>query len=312
MHTGRRPLITYCAPRYWPTWLGVALLRLTVLLPQRSRMAIGRGLGRLTRKLVGSRRHVVSRNLALCFPELDEDEREQLEIRHFESLGMGVIELGITWWSSDAHLAELIELKGMEHVRAALEAGNGVLMWSGHFATAEITGTALTPEVPPIAAMYRPSNNELNDQIMRRCRGRSVAELITKSSVRSLLKALKQNRPVWYAADQAYNRKGTALVPFFGEPASTNTAVSQIARVSKAAVVPFIPLRHDDGARYTLEFLPALENFPSGDDAADAARLNDLLEQQIRRAPEQYFWVHRRFKGRPENYPDPYADRDSE
>jgi len=311
MHTGRLPLYKFCAPRYWPTWLGIALLRVTVLLPQRGRMAVGRWLGRLTRKLIGGRRSVVRRNLELCFTELSEAEREQLEIKHFESLGMGVIELGITWWSSDAELLERVELKGMEHLRAALEAGNGVLMWSGHFVSAEIAGPALTPEVPPMAAMYRPSKNALNDQIMRRCRVRSVPELITKNSIRALLKALKQNRPVWYAADQAYNRKGTALVPFFGELATTNTAVSQIARVSNAAVVPFLPLRHNNGERYTLEFLPALENFPSGDDAADAARLNKLLEEQIRKAPEQYFWVHRRFKGRPEGYPDPYPDHDS-
>ncbi len=306
MQTGRKPLYTFWTPRYWPTWLGIVLLRLIVCLPQRSRMAVGRSLGRLAGRLVGQRRNIVNTNLQLCFPELSETEREQLATRHFESLGMGVIELGLAWWASDAELARLVELQGMEHVQSALAGGNGLLMWSGHFATAEVTGPVLKPQVPPIAAMYRPSNNPFNDQIMRRCRGRSVSELITKTSIRSLLRALKQNRPVWYAADQAYNRKGTVLAPFFGVPATTNTAVSQIARVSNAPVIPFIPLRHDNGRSYTLEFLPPLDNFPSGDDEADAVRLNQLLEEQIRRAPEQYYWVHRRFKGRPAEYPDPY------
>jgi KDO2-lipid IV(A) lauroyltransferase len=265
-------------------------------------------LGRGVRRLLRSRRRVVRRNLELCFPELSADQREALEIRHFESLGMGVIELGITWWCKPDYVRGLVTLRGFEHVRAALERGRGVLMWSGHFATAELTGPALAAIVPPVAAMYRPSNNPLNDQLMRRCRGQSVAELITKDSVRSLIRALKANRPVWYAADQAYNRKGTVLVPFFGEPATTNTTVSQIARVSKTTVVPFLPLRHNNGEYYTLEFLPALDDFPSGDVTADAIRLNQLLESQIRRAPEQYYWVHRRFKGRPEGYPDPYAE----
>lgn len=308
MNAGRIPLSTFWQPRYWPTWLGVALLRLIVLLPHKMRMAVGRWLGRTIRVLLGARRRVVTRNLELCFPELDADTREALEIRHFESLGMGVIELGITWWAPQDYIERIAGLRGMEHVRAALEKGNGVLMWSGHFATAELTGRVLEPEVPPIAAMYRPSDNALNDQIMRRCRGQSVSELIMKDSVRSLLKALKNNRPVWYAADQAYNRKGTVLAPFFGEPATTNTAVSQIAKVSKTSVVPFLPLRHNSGESYTLEFLPALENFPSGDVEADAVRLNKLLEEMIRRAPEQYYWVHRRFKGRPDGYPDAYAD----
>jgi len=308
MSSGRIPLARFWTPRYWPTWFGVALLRMIVLLPHKMRLAVGRWLGRTIRVLLGSRRKVATRNLQLCFPELDDAAREALEIRHFESLGMGVIELGITWWSSQQQVARIAGLKGMEHVRDALAKGNGVLMWSGHFANAELTGRMLEPEVPPIAAMYRPSENKLNDQIMRRCRGQSVSELISKDSVRSLLKALKQNRPVWYAADQAYTGKGAVLAPFFGEPAMTNTAVSQIAKVSKAAVVPFVPLRHNNGESYTLEFLPALENFPSGDAEADAIRLNALLEDIVRRAPEQYYWVHRRFKGRPDNYPDAYAD----
>ena len=308
MSAGRIPLQRFWQPRYWPTWLGVALLRLIVMLPHRTRLAVGRSLGRVLRKLVDKRRSVVNRNLELCFPDLSAAEREALEVRHFESLGMGVIELGITWWAPQDYVSRIAGLEGMEHVRAALDKGNGVLMWSGHFATAELTGRMLEPEVPPIAAMYRPSDNPLNDQIMRRCRGKSVSELITKSSVRSLIKALKANRPVWYAADQAYIGKGAVLAPFFGVPAMTNTAVSQIARVSKTTIVPFLPLRHDNGERYTLEFLPALENFPGEDAEADAVRLNGLLEEMIRCAPEQYYWVHRRFKDRPEDYPDAYDD----
>ncbi|NND54924.1 MAG: lipid A biosynthesis lauroyl acyltransferase, partial [Gammaproteobacteria bacterium] len=262
MSAGRIPLHRFWQPRYWPTWLGVALLRLIVMLPHGTRLAVGRWLGRSMRRLLAKRREVAATNLALCFPQLSDSEREALEIRHFESLGMGVIELGITWWCPQDYIARIASLEGMEHVRAALDRGNGILMWSGHFATAELTGRMLEPEVPPIAAMYRPSENRLNDQIMRRCRGKSVSELITKSSVRTLIKALKANRPVWYAADQAYIGKGAVMAPFFSEPAMTNTAVSQIARVSKAAVVPFLPLRHGNGERYTLEFLPALEDFP--------------------------------------------------
>jgi KDO2-lipid IV(A) lauroyltransferase len=220
---------------------------------------------------------------------------------------MGVIELGMAWWCSDTELNKLVRLDGMENLYAALENGNGVVLLSGHFATTEIAGRPLQLLVPPMAAMYRPSKNKLNDQIMRRCRGRSIAELITKSSIRQLLKSLKKNRIVWYAADQAYDRKGTVLVPFFGEPATTNTSVSQICKISRASVVPFFPIRRNNGADYRVDVLPALENFPSGDDEADAVRLNELLEEAIRKAPEQYYWVHRRFKGRPDGHPDPYA-----
>jgi KDO2-lipid IV(A) lauroyltransferase len=301
-----KPLYQFWQPRFWPMWLGLALLRVVVWLPQSWRMATGRFLGRRIEKLAGKRRKVAARNLAICFPELNDHDRELLVRHHFESIGMGVIELGIAWWSRDDYMDKIVTLNGLDNLQAALKQGNGVVLLSGHFATTEMAGRPLRHRVPPMAAMYRPSNNPLTDQLMRRCRGKSIADLITKTSVRRLLKVLKEGRIVWYAADQAYNRKGTVIVPFFGEPASTNTSVSQITKLSKAPVVPFFPIRMDNGRHYSVDILPALENFPSGDDAADAIRLNELLETYIRKAPEQYYWVHRRFKGRPDEYPDPY------
>ena len=300
------PLYRFWQPRHWPMWLGVGILRLIVCLPQPARMACGRFLGRILQQFAGKRSAIAKRNLQICFPEQDDDALDALTQKHFESIGMSVIELGIAWWCSDQHIENLATLNGVEHLQAALDEGNGVLLVSGHFATTEITGRPLRPLVPPMAAMYRPSSNPLTDQIMRRCRGRAIAELISKTSIRQLLKVLKNNRIVWYAADQAYNRKGTVLVPFFGEPATTNTSISQISKITKARVVPFLPLRKNNGSSYEINILPALENFPSGDDEADAIRINEILEQHIRKAPEQYYWVHRRFKGRPEGYADPY------
>jgi KDO2-lipid IV(A) lauroyltransferase len=306
MSTDKIALYHFWQPRYWPVWIGVGLLKLVFWLPQPARMAIGRWLGLVLMRVAGSRRRIAERNIAICFPELTPGDQALLTRRHFESLGMSFIELGIAWWSSDDYMNRVVELSGIGHLHTALEQGKGVLMLGGHFAALEMSGRPLKALMPPMAAMYRPSNNPLIDQLMRRCRGRSTADLITKHGIRQLLKVLKENRPVWYAADQAYSRRGSVLAPFFGEPAATNTAVSQIARLSGAPVVPFFQARVDNGSGYRLEVLPALENFPSGDDAADAARLNEVLEVLIRKVPEQYYWVHRRFKGRPDGYPDPY------
>jgi len=306
MSTNTIALYHFWQPRFWPVWIGVGLLKIVFWLPQPARMAIGRWLGRALMSVAGSRRLIAERNIEICFPELSPEDRRMLTRRHFESLGMSVIELGIAWWSNDDYMNRMVELRGVEHLHSALEQGKGVLMLGGHFASLEMSGRPLRALLPPMAAMYRPSNNPLIDQLMRRCRGRSTADLITKRGIRQLLKVLKENRPVWYAADQAYSRKGTVLAPFFGEPAATNSAVSQIARLSGATVVPFFPTRVNNGSRYRLEVLPALENFPSGDDTADAARLSEVLEVLIRKAPEQYYWVHRRFKGRPDGYPDLY------
>jgi KDO2-lipid IV(A) lauroyltransferase len=300
------PLRRFWRPRFWPTWLALGVLRLIVLLPQPMRMACGRSLGRLAHRLLRTRRHIARRNLELCFPELDGQELTTLTRRHFESLGMGVIELGMAWWCSDQQLEALLAVTGIEHIHKALEEGKGAVMLSGHFAVTEISGRAMLPLLPPMAAMYRPSDNPMNDQIIRRCRGRSTAELISKTGIRKLLKLLKANFPVWYAADQAYEGKGAVLVPFFGEPAMTNTAISQIARVGGIRILPLASRRIDNGRRYEFEFMPPLENFPGEDAEADALRLNHVLEEQIRKAPEQYYWVHRRFKGRPEGFADPY------
>lgn len=300
------PLYRYWQPRFWPGWLVVGMLRLIVLLPQTARMACGRGIGRLMHRLLGKRRHIAQRNLELCFPELDGQELAALARRHFESLGMGVVELGMAWWCSDAEIQRLTTLKGIEYMHDALKQGKGALMLSGHFAATEISGRVLAPELPPMAAMYRASDNPMNDQIMRRCRGRSTEQLVTKTGIRTLIKLLRKNYPFWYAADQAYEGKGAMLVPFFNEPAMTNAAISQIAKVSKSPILPFFSVRQNNGQHYEVEYLPPLEDFPSDDPEADALRINHLLEEQIRKAPEQYYWVHRRFKGRREGYEDPY------
>lgn len=257
-------------------------------------------------RLISSRSAVVLRNLEICFPELSLAEQKELAVQHFESLGMGIIEHGMAWWCSDAELSRLIEADGVEHIHDALEKGKGVLLLSGHFSTQEFSARGLRPLVPPISAMYRPSKNPLTDQIIRRLRNRSVDALLSKDNVRGLLKALRKNLPVWYAPDQAYSRKGTVLVPFFGEPAVTNTSTSQIAKVSGAPVVPYWPVRVANGKSYRLVILPALADFPGESLEDDAKRINLLLEERIRMHPEQYYWVHRRFKNRPDGLPDPY------
>lgn len=301
------PLYRFWQPRFWPGWLVLAILRLLVMLPHSIRMACGRFLGRLACRLLSSRRKIARRNLEICFPEHSAQELDHLARRHFESLGMGVIELGMAWWCSDAELERLTVVTGAEHVQEALQNGTGAVMLSGHFAITEIAGRAMKPLLPPMAAMYRPSKNPMNDQVMRRCRGQSVPDLITKTSIRQLIKILKNNRAVWYAADQAYTGKGAELVEFFGVPAMTTTAISQIARVSKAPVIPMLPARLDNGRGYEIRYLPAFDDFPGDSALADAERVHALLEGHIRDYPEQYYWVHKRFKGRPAELPDLYA-----
>ncbi|MGH8496360.1 MAG: LpxL/LpxP family Kdo(2)-lipid IV(A) lauroyl/palmitoleoyl acyltransferase [Gammaproteobacteria bacterium] len=306
MKRRRVPLYRFAGPRYWLPWLGIGALRLSILLPWRWQLALGRPLGGILHVVMRKRRRYALANIAVCFPELDESARRSLVRRHFTSLSVSLFEMGFAWWGKLARLRPLAHPEGLEHLRAALAHGRGAILLTGHFTTLELASLLLTQLVPPVDAVYRQNENPLLDEITRRGRERGAEETIPKESVRSMLKTLRRKKALWYAPDQSYRRKQSALVPFFGEPAVSGTATSQLARLSGAPVVPFLPLRLANGSGYRLIVLPALEDFPSDDPVADTLRFHRLLEAHIRKAPEQYYWIHRRFKGRPPEYPDIY------
>jgi len=226
--------------------------------------------------------------------------------RHFESLGMTLIEMGLCWWAPDVRLEPLFEIEGLEHLRAAQQRGKGVIMLTGHFTTLDLGGRFLTMQAP-VTAMYRRNENPLFERALRLGRERSAQQAIPKQDIRGMVRALKQNHAIWYAPDQSHRRRHSAVVPFFSVPAATNTATAALARMSGAQVVPFYSLRLPDDAGYRLVIEPAFDDFPSADAAADTLRINRWLEQRIRLAPEQYLWIHRRFKPFEPDQPDPYA-----
>lgn len=306
----RKPLSSYWGPRYWPVWLGMGLLRLICLLPHRVALATGRVIGRIAHAFGGSRRAIVRRNIELCFPGLSSGERDALAYEHFKALGMTLIEMGLGRWASDRHLQSITNLHGIEHVQKALNSGRGVILLSAHFTTLEIMGRVLSLNMPPFDAVFRRNRSEFMTELQRTGRERSAETTIEKRDVKKVVRSLRNNRAVWYAPDQSYNRKGSEVIPFFGVPAMHTTATSTLARLGNAVVIPFFPRRLEDST-YELILLPAFEDFPSDDPIADTKRYIDLLEQHVRSCPEQYFWIHRKFKDLPDGYPDYYADLDA-
>ena len=307
MSSEKTPLYRFLAPRYWLVWLALAVVRLLVTLPFGAQLVAGRLIGRLGYLFAGQRRQIAARNLELAFPELDPRARRALLLRHFESLGISIIETGLCWWADGQRLERLVEIRGLEHAEAALAAGHGAIMLTGHFTTLDLGGRFLTQRAP-VSAMYRPHRNPLFEEIMRRGRERSAKHAFSKRDVRAMIRGLRTNHLIWYAPDQAHKRgKYSAVVPFFGVPAPTNTATSVFARLGGAPVVPFFPIRLPGRAGYRLDILPPLEGFPSDDPEADAARINQLLEERIRLCPDQYLWVHRRFKPAGEDGEDHYG-----
>jgi KDO2-lipid IV(A) lauroyltransferase len=283
----------------------LAMMRLISLLPLPVLRAMARMVGSVLSRLPLRFVHIARRNLELCLPELTTQRRRQILHGHFRSLVMGIFETAVSWWASDRRILSLTKLEGEEHLRAALEGGRGAILLSAHFTTLEMGACAVCTR-HPLNIMYRPTRNPVLEHFLNRMRARKTKRAIARDDIRTLVTALRDNEPVWYAPDQSYRKKGAQMVPFFGVPAATNTATSRLARMTGAAVLPFFQERLPGSQGYRCVIHPMLENFPSDDPVVDAERFNKLIEQQIRRTPEQYLWIHRRFKGLSAEYPDLY------
>ena len=294
------------APRYWPTWVGIGVLRLLSLLPFSRQLTLGAALGAVLRRLPVRFVRIARRNIDLCLPELEAAQRRRLLDRHFVSLGIALLEIAAAWWWSTARLQTISRVEGLEHLRAALARGQGAILLTAHFTPLEIGGRILAAATP-VNIIYRPTKNEALAYVLGRCRSRNGGHAIPRDDIRAMIAALKKNECVWYAPDQSYRKKGAQMVPFFGIPAATNTATSRIARMTGCAVLPFFVERLPGAAGYRAVIQPPLEDFPSECPRTDAERFHRFIEAQVRAVPDQYLWIHRRFKGLTAQDPNYYG-----
>ena len=295
--TNAAPASPPLGPRHWPLWLGIGLAALLARLPWALQRVLGRGLGRVLRAAWHDRRQVAERNLALCFPERDDAARARLLREHFDALGIGLFEFARAWWGSVGPLRRGLVVEGLEHVEAARAAGRGVIIVSGHFTTLEACGRLLAAHVP-LAGMYRPHGQPALEWAVLRGRLRYAVRMFSRDALRPAVRHLKQGGLLWFAPDQDTRRGDSVFVPFFGQPAWSLTSTHQLARMSGAAVLAFAHVRRPDGG-YTLRLSPPFEDFPGDDAAVDTARVMAAIEGMVRDAPDQYLWIHRRFKRRP-------------
>jgi KDO2-lipid IV(A) lauroyltransferase len=284
----------------------LGLLRLVALLPFAAIVGLGTLLGALLRHLPFSFVHTARRNLELCLPELSPQDRERLLHRHFASLGVALLEIPFAWWSSPRRLARVVRMEGVEHLRAAQARDRGVILLTAHFTSMEMAGRALLT-VAPVGFLYRPPKNAALAYALSRLRLGLGGHPIPRDDIRAFISALRHNECVWYAPDQAYRKKGAEMVPMFGIPAATNTLTSRLARITGAVVLPYFLRRLPGTQGYVGVIHPPFENFPSESPVADTERFNRMIEAQVRLVPEQYLWIHRRFKGLSEDYPDYYG-----
>jgi KDO2-lipid IV(A) lauroyltransferase len=274
-------------------------------LPQSILLWLGRALAWLLGPALRKRSRYARTNIALCFPGLDDAQRQQLLRENLRATVTGALELIRAWYAPAPTLAGLAEIEGIEHLRAATAAGRGVLLFGGHFTSSELCARLLQEAAAqPVHVVVRRNNHRCLEAMFDRARRSHFAGTIAKKDVRGLLRVLGQGGVVAYSADQNFTYQN-AFVPFFGIPAATLTATPELAQRGKAVVLPFWFHRAADG-RYQLLIEPQWDGWPSGDPAADAARYMVELEKVVRQHPAQYLWVHRRFKTRPPGEPDVY------
>lgn len=285
-------------PKFWLIWIGYGVARVILLLPYTWLINIGKGLGWLMHNYASKRRHVVEVNVRLAFPELDEKQQADFVVSTFSANGIGFIESLLAWWGPKSSLLERVTFDGLEHLKAAEAKGQGVLLVAAHFSTLEMGGLFIGQQTT-MDAIYRRHDNPLMEHLITKGRLRFCNQVIERRDLRAVLRNLRKNHCIWYAPDQDMGMDTSVFVPFFGHQAATLTATSRLAGLNNSPVI-ICAYHREDGGCYRVSFSPALDEFPSSDAKVDAERINSLLEECIRRHPEQYLWLHKRYKTQPE------------
>ena len=271
------------------------------LLPLKVQAIIGNALGVPVFLLIRERREVTRINLEKCFPEKPPAEREQLARAHWRAFCRSFLERGNLWWGSRERIRAMVRLDGLENL-----AHKKTIVLAPHFVGLDATLTRLSLDYP-VAMMYSRQKDPLFERLMLRGRTRFGGRMFPRQAgIKEGLRVIDEGVLYYYLPDLDFGPNRAVFVPFFGVPAATVTGLSYIARSTGAAVVPCVTRMLPGGEGYVARFYPAWRDFPSGDDVADARRLLAFIEARIQEMPEQYFWLHKRFKTRPEGEPKFY------
>lgn len=286
-------------PKYWTSWLAILLLRIVAALPFKAKLIAGQSLGFLAFHLVKKRRHTVQTNVRLCFPELNAAQQKKMVHDIFAANGIGFFEIAWAWWASIDDIKNRYDIEGLEHIEAARADGSGVLLVGAHFVHLDLCGL-MANHSSPMSVIYRKNNNPVFEYVITKGRNRFFEHVLERSDMRNIVRQLRAGKSIWYSPDQDFGRDQAVFAPFFGIQAATLVATSRLAKMGRAKPVGIAHYRDPITHRYRIVLTPVNETFPTGDDQQDATMINAMLEKAIRVQPEQYMWVHRRFKTRPE------------
>ncbi len=289
----------FLLPNYWGTLLLIALMYALSLLPFKLQLALGKRIGRLVLGRMKKRTNTIRRNLDLCFPNMDSQEKDRLIADNIDNTGIALFETAMAWFWSDRRVNKHVTIVGMEQLDELEKQGKGAMMLAVHSMNLELGARAFGIHKSGMG-VYRPNNNPCFDYFQYKGRSRSNRTLIDRKDVKKMIHALSTGERVWYAPDHDYGRRRSTFAPLFAvENACTTTGTSLLVNASDCAVVPFTMVR-DSNDHYTLTIHPSLDEYPKECDTHAAAYINKAIEHSIMAAPSQYMWLHRRFKTRPE------------
>ena len=287
----------YYHPKFFPTWVLIGLMKIGTKLPFKLQVLLGKIMGKLLYHLLKDLKRVALINISRCFPNKDKEQVEDLAKQHFEAIGISVFETANAYFGTDKKIAKLLSIENEQYFTQAQAQGRSIILLAAHFMPLMLGSRALLLK-HNIANIYRPQNNQLFDQVMHDGFVKHGAVMIKTKDTRTMLKAVKNALPIWYAPDQDLGVHNSVFAPFFNIQTATVSATARLAKGENTVVVPYFFRRTEDG--YQMSFEPPIENYPDADEAISAGITNQILERQILQAPEQYLWIHRRFKTRPE------------
>ena len=297
--------IEFIHPKFYPTWILILLMRIGVFIPFQFQVILGKAIGKLIYPFMKKLRETAYSNISNCFPEKKQSQVTLLVKQHFDAIGISLFETANAYYGSDRKIKKLLSINNKHFFSDALKDEGGIILLCSHFMPLMLGSRALLLE-NTIANVYRPQNNKLFDKVMVKGYTKNGAVMIKSKDTRSILKAIKNSLPIWYAPDQDLGINNSVFAPLFGIETATASATARLAKNNNTRVIPYSFIRTKHG--YEMSFDKPIKNYPSNDPIKDATTTNKILENQIIKAPEQYLWIHRRFKTRPDGQENFYND----
>ncbi|MBS9778596.1 MAG: hypothetical protein KGV50_07555 [Gammaproteobacteria bacterium] len=298
-------------PKYWGVWLVLGILFVLIkILPYSWLMRIGSGLGIFMEKVMPYRALVAKTNIRLCFEQSNKNW-QTIYKKYVKSLGKGVFEMSMSWFLSHKAFDGKVHHKGFEYVEQAKAEGRGVLFLGVHTTSLDF-GAPLLASRYSVYFMYKAARNPVLDYIITQGRLKHCPGGIRHDNLREVLNRLKKGQNVWYGCDQDFGHwSSSVFAPFFGISALTLPYYAKIAKKTGAAVIPVAGFRDEENNAFEVRYLPEIDVSNLNDEDA-AKAMNSNIEQLLEGFEEQYYWIHRRFKTRPEGEEDVYPPKPSQ